>query len=80
LSPECDIYDGALDSLKKESLFLTAVIFGMTLGNSNQKLFGPIFFEIDYCDVVLDNLLASTIQPLQRVLNAVAQLIKDLGP
>ena len=36
--------------------------------------------SIDYCNAVLASLPASTLAPLQRVLNAAARLVLELGP
>jgi len=35
---------------------------------------------LDYCNSILANLPASTLVPLQRVLNAAAHLVMNLGP
>src|SRR6218665_228483 len=39
-----------------------------------------IISRLDYCNSILANLPASTLAPLQRVLNAAARLVMNLGP
>ena len=39
-----------------------------------------IISRLDYCNAILANLPASTLAPLQRVLNAAARLVMNLGP
>jgi len=39
-----------------------------------------VLSRLDYCNVVLAGLPASTIDPLQRVLNAAARLVYESGP
>ena len=39
-----------------------------------------ILSRLDYCNAVLAGLPASTLAPLQRVLNAAARLVLELGP
>src|SRR6218665_2380004 len=39
-----------------------------------------IISRLDYCNAILANLQASTLAPLQRVLNAAARLVMNLGP
>ena len=39
-----------------------------------------ILSRLDYCNAVLAGLPASTLAPLQRVLNVAARLVFELGP
>ena len=39
-----------------------------------------VISRLDYCNSVLTHLPASTLAPLQRVLNAAVRLVHDLGP
>src|SRR6218665_2198978 len=39
-----------------------------------------IISRLDYCNAILANLPASTLAPMQRVLNAAARLVMNLGP
>jgi len=39
-----------------------------------------VLSRLDYCNVVLDDLPASTLAPLQRVLRVAARVVPDLKP
>ena len=39
-----------------------------------------VISRLDYCNSVLAHLPASTLAPLQRVINAAARMVADLGP